>query len=143
MESVIGALIVFAIEVLFIALLLAPRWTLRMLARPFRALAERIRGNGRSMRGLGRVGFRRGVLAGGTTFGVAMSKFPIGVVDGSTTPETGWSVATGVGVGVGVTFGGGVGVGVALGGGVGVGVGVGAAATGLVAAEYRYARSPQ
>jgi hypothetical protein len=47
MELVIGALIAFAVEVLFIALLLAPRWTLRTLARPFRALSERIRRNRR------------------------------------------------------------------------------------------------
>ncbi|MGZ5715786.1 MAG: hypothetical protein ACXWIG_16655 [Caldimonas sp.] len=47
MELVIGGLIAFAVEVLFIALLLAPRWTLRTLARPFRALSERIRRNRR------------------------------------------------------------------------------------------------
>jgi hypothetical protein len=43
MELVISGLVAFAVEVLLIALLLAPRWTLRMLARPFRALWERIR----------------------------------------------------------------------------------------------------
>ncbi|HEX6022463.1 MAG TPA: hypothetical protein VFZ00_10750 [Solirubrobacter sp.] len=51
MELVIGALIAFAVEVLLLALLLAPRWTLRMLARPFRALPERIRRTPRGQSG--------------------------------------------------------------------------------------------
>ena len=112
----------------------------------------RMTGNGRSIRGAAGVGFRRGVGAGTVAFGVEMSKAPIGVVDGSTSPGAGGSVETGgmgvgVGVGVGVTFGGvgvgvglagvGVGVGVGVRVGVGVGVGVGAAVTTAVAAEYR------
>ena len=51
MELVIAGLVAFAVEVLFIALLLAPRWTVRTLARPFRALSERIRRNRRSRAG--------------------------------------------------------------------------------------------
>src|SRR5690606_1824752 len=42
MELVIGALVAFAVEVLVLALLVSPRSTLRTLARPFRALSERI-----------------------------------------------------------------------------------------------------
>ena len=61
----------------------------------------RMTGNGRSIRGAAGVGCGRGVAAGTVAFGVEGSKAPIGVVDGSTAPATGWSVATGVGVGVG------------------------------------------
>jgi hypothetical protein len=43
MELVIGGLIAFLVEMLLIALLLAPRWTLRTLARPFHALVRRLR----------------------------------------------------------------------------------------------------
>lgn len=39
MELVLGGLGAFVVEVLLIALLLAPRWTLRTLARPFRGAA--------------------------------------------------------------------------------------------------------
>jgi hypothetical protein len=43
MELFLGGLAAFIVEMLVLALLLAPRWTLRMSARPFRALATRLR----------------------------------------------------------------------------------------------------
>lgn len=48
MELFLSGLAAFIIEVLIIALLLAPRWTLRTLARPFRAAAVRLRARRRN-----------------------------------------------------------------------------------------------
>jgi hypothetical protein len=42
-ELFLGGLAAFVVEVLVFALLLAPRWTLRQLARPLRALGGRLR----------------------------------------------------------------------------------------------------
>jgi hypothetical protein len=50
MELFLGGLAAFVVEVLVLALLLAPRWTLRQLARPFRALACRLRTLARRLR---------------------------------------------------------------------------------------------
>lgn len=43
MELFLGGLAAFIVEMLVLALLLAPRWTLRTLARPFRRVIDRLR----------------------------------------------------------------------------------------------------
>lgn len=48
MELFLSGLAAFIVEVLVLALLLAPRWTLRTLARPFRAAATRLRARRRT-----------------------------------------------------------------------------------------------
>jgi hypothetical protein len=52
MELVIGGLIAFAVELVVLGLVLAPRWMMRTLRRPFGAIAGAARGSHRGRRSL-------------------------------------------------------------------------------------------